>query len=448
MERKWLQWYYDSRQSLLAYGAAGIVFVLIVVLILFIGTSQQEKATLQMRIEAERSFNSVYMALIENPSTAEVVMKSENIIGVGIYSSRGTLDRSIGYVPYFLPSFTNQTWSGGDSNYGLYSYDSDTKILQYMRFARLSIALDAGALKIDERGMISTNIDFPEFLYVRMDGSSFINRLSVIRFFTALSVIATLVLLVLFISLYRSNQRFRETLSKQESLVSLGAAARTLTHEIKNPLSAMTIQVALLKKEIRPELLSDVAIIEQEIKRLTNLTKKVSDFLKNPIGNPSLIEIRSFLQGIMQLFSNPISFTPDSVKEAYIEFDVDRARSVFENLLKNAAESCTDRDPQVQVQILEKKDKLLISVLDRGDGLAQEPQSKFFDPFFTTKIHGSGIGLSISRQFLKARGGSIELSNRQGGGTEVLVELKAVPIKFAHVILKGSKEAKNESSDS
>ena len=55
---------------------------------------------------------------------------------------------------------------------------------------------------------------------------------------------------------------------------------------------------------------------------------------------------------------------------------------------------------------------------DRGDGI-QGDVEKLFDPFYTTKIHGSGIGLSISRQFLRARGGDIRIYSRSGGGTVV-----------------------------
>jgi signal transduction histidine kinase len=61
--------------------------------------------------------------------------------------------------------------------------------------------------------------------------------------------------------------------------------------------------------------------------------------------------------------------------------------------------------------------------MDRGDGIRIEDSKKIFDPFFTTKIHGSGIGLSISQQFVKARGGNIRLYPRDGGGTVAEVVL-------------------------
>ena len=64
-----------------------------------------------------------------------------------------------------------------------------------------------------------------------------------------------------------------------------------------------------------------------------------------------------------------------------------------------------------------------VKVMDRGDGLPPDTREKLFDPFFTTKIHGSGIGLSISKQFVESRGGSLKLYDRDGGGTVAEVSL-------------------------
>ncbi|MGI6439682.1 MAG: ATP-binding protein [Sphaerochaetaceae bacterium] len=107
-----------------------------------------------------------------------------------------------------------------------------------------------------------------------------------------------------------------------------------------------------------------------------------------------------------------------------ILFDPDRARSVFENLIKNAIESTQERDPHVEVELIKGKRKHIhIFIRDRGDGIVEAEMSKIFDPFYTTKIHGSGIGLSISRQFIQARGGNLKLYHREGGGTIVEVIL-------------------------
>ncbi|NMA23023.1 MAG: sensor histidine kinase, partial [Spirochaetales bacterium] len=224
------------------------------------------------------------------------------------------------------------------------------------------------------------------------------------------------------LNIYRSNRRYRETLAKQESLVNLGQAARTLTHEIKNPLSAITIQLALLKKTLGEEHGTDLAVMDQEMKRLTQLTNKVSDFLRNPLGNPVNVDLTDLLETVIKYFDTPIAFESD--RRYTINFDEDRARSVFENLLKNAVESDPAGNPQVEVEVYGgKRNQIHVLIRDRGAGIPRSEMRKIFDPFFTTKIHGSGIGLSISRQFVKARGGDLRLYRREGGGTVVEVIL-------------------------
>jgi two-component system sensor histidine kinase HydH len=244
-------------------------------------------------------------------------------------------------------------------------------------------------------------------------------------------------LFLLVLSIYRNNRRYRETIAKQESLVNLGQAARTLTHEIKNPLSAITIQLALLKKTLPGNHAEELKLIEQEIKRLTQLTNKVSDFLRNPLGKPVVVDLNELFTSLVMRFDKPIRFSSSSPQQIVI--DADRARSVFENLLKNAVESSSTRDPQVEVRITtDKRNFVHIYVMDRGDGISVEDSKKIFDPFFTTKIHGSGIGLSISQQFVKARGGNIRLYPRDGGGTvaEVVLPKSIHTVKLMGVTKK------------
>ena len=231
----------------------------------------------------------------------------------------------------------------------------------------------------------------------------------------------TLILLMI-LSIYNNNRKYRIQLQKNESLAKLGAAARTLTHEIKNPLSAMTIQSALMRKLLPEEFHPDLDVMDHEIARLTSLTNRVSEFLKNPSGEPVDIEIVTFIRDIARLFPQNINVEADA-GEIVVSFDADRARSVFENLMKNATESCEGRDPEVEVDIRKKHKAVTVRVMDRGDGLPKETKEKLFDPFFTTKIHGSGIGLSISKQFVEARGGTLKIYDREGGGTVAEVNL-------------------------
>ncbi len=375
-----------------------------------------------MQSEAERAFNSVFLALQDNTAKALKTMQEQGVSGVGVYSSMGRKVLSLGNVPMTIPlaKFNNKA-TKQDSNIGTATYNKDTGMIEYIRFSRLTILLDTGELTLTESGLLPTPIDFPDVLYLHFDGKTYYQRLMVIMAISIASVFFLIGLFLLVLSIYKSNRRYRDTIAKQESLVNLGQAARTLTHEIKNPLSAITIQLALLRKTMPKENLEDLHLMAQEVDRLTQLTNKVSDFLRNPLGRPEVVDLNELFSSLIKRFDKPIRFRAET--SAQILIDRDRARSVFENLLKNAVESCSG-DPEVEVAIKAgKRGFIHIFVMDRGDGISSKHEKKIFDPFFTTKIHGSGIGLSISRQFVRARGGNVRLYARDGGGTVAEVEL-------------------------
>ncbi len=104
------------------------------------------------------------------------------------------------------------------------------------------------------------------------------------------------ILFVFIYHIYSTNRGYRETLEKQRSLVNLGQAARTLTHEIKNPLSSVNIQLAILRLKIDPKYKPNLEVIQSEMNRVKVLTDKVSEFLYNPTGVPVKIDLKSFFR--------------------------------------------------------------------------------------------------------------------------------------------------------
>lgn len=413
----------DGREPFFVITSLVFAFLVLIGLVIFLTTAIIEREQLRMQSEAERAFNSVFLALQDNTTKALKTMQDEGVNGIGVYSSMGRKVLSLGSVPMTIPlAKIDNKGNKQASNIGTATYNKETGMIEYIRFSRLTILLDTGELTLTESGLLPAPIDFPDVLYLHFDGQNYHHRLMMILFVSVVSVMILIGLFLLVLSIYRNNRRYRETIAKQESLVNLGQAARTLTHEIKNPLSAITIQLALLKKTMPKENLGDLNLMSQEVERLTQLTNKVSDFLRNPLGTPVVVDLNELISSLVRCFDKPIRFTSELPVQILI--DSDRARSVFENLLKNAIESCSGRDPEVEVAIATGKRGLIhVYVMDRGDGIKSSDEKKIFDPFFTTKIHGSGIGLSISRQFIRARGGNVRLYARDGGGTVAEVVL-------------------------
>lgn len=253
------------------------------------------------------------------------------------------------------------------------------------------------------------------------------------RLYTAAAVIGPLlvgILTGLLFYLFVRNLQFRRQIADKERLAQLGESARTLMHEMKNPLNAINIRASLLEKTAPDEIASDAGAIREEVERLRNLAERISIFLKDPAGTTEKVAIVPELREILEANGwNGIRLTvevPVSEEDVVILFDRQRFRSVIENIVTNAIESQKTKPDGIEIVITTQKRSVTVKVLDRGSGLPDEGTDQLFDPFFTTKTSGSGVGLAISRRFMQAVGGSIELHPRQGGGTEaVLVFHKA-----------------------
>ena len=92
---------------------------------------------------------------------------------------------------------------------------------------------------------------------------------------------------------------------------------------------------------------------------------------------------------------------------------------------KKKAGMLTDYEPTVSVSTKKINDKVEIRVKDNGNGIPQKVVDKIFQPFFTTKPtgQGTGLGLSLSYDIVKAHGGEIKVETKEGEGTEFIIQL-------------------------
>lgn len=222
------------------------------------------------------------------------------------------------------------------------------------------------------------------------------------------------------------QRRFATTLAHNQELLQYAEAGRTLAHEIRNPLSAILLQTALLRRtgSTGPEL----DVIDQETSRINELVGKVREFFKDARGEPELVNAWQKLQELQGTFSATLTLTPPQDPGILVSFDPARLRSVLENLVRNGLESM-ERVVDKQGLSLELdlglvRGKLVrIQILDRGTGISLDTAKKLFTPFYTTKVQGSGIGLAMSRRFVEAAGGTLGLENREGGGVRAIIDL-------------------------
>jgi signal transduction histidine kinase/ligand-binding sensor domain-containing protein/CheY-like chemotaxis protein/AraC-like DNA-binding protein len=225
-----------------------------------------------------------------------------------------------------------------------------------------------------------------------------------------------------------------------------------VSHEFRTPLSLIMAPVDRILKEIsEPEVQRQLLLVNRNAKRLLNLVNQLLDFRKMEYQELKLHkmngDIISFIKDLSFAFTDVadqkhIRFVFDSEIEAYYtSFDHDKIERIMFNLLSNAYKF-THEGGQVSVLINhinkgETEEQLLeIRVIDTGIGIAADKLNRIFDPFFQNDLpgsmlnQGSGIGLSITKEFVKLHEGEIYVDSEfnQGSCFTVLLPLARLDI--------------------
>lgn len=222
----------------------------------------------------------------------------------------------------------------------------------------------------------------------------------------------------LLVHLYRRNLDLRDREYRNRELVQLGEAARTLAHEIKNPLGVIRVQTALLARTLGSGSEEGFRIIDEEVRRLGGLVDRIRDFLRSGEGRPETVDLGEFLEGWAKRHGGGVRLEGAVTEGAAVRIDRGRLTDILDNLARNARESMEGRtDLPVELACGVKRGQAVLSVLDRGSGVDPEEEARLFEPFHTTKEKGSGIGLALSAKWARTAGGTLSYRPREGGGS-------------------------------
>ncbi len=212
------------------------------------------------------------------------------------------------------------------------------------------------------------------------------------------------------------EQKIRES----ERMADIGRMAASLSHEIRNPLSAVQMNLQILKKNPRlhgnDQRRIDISV--REVKRLEEILQEQLDFAK-PIR---LIFNKESLNSVL-LTSIELLETKIEAKEIILETDLDSSMpstlidgrllaQALLNLLLNAVDVSS---PGSKIRLRSRYDKDeqqgIIMVTDEGPGIPEDTISEIYKPFFTTKVKGTGLGLSNVQRIVRAHGGTVLVKN-------------------------------------
>ena len=214
---------------------------------------------------------------------------------------------------------------------------------------------------------------------------------------------------------------------------------RVLTHEIMNTLTPVTslaqtasdMVAQLDPKNPDPEEVSDlqsaIATIHKRSSALTHFVERYREYLNIPLPDLCSVPISNLIDQVVTLHSaelaksdiqTSVEVTP---QDLHISADPLLLDKVFINIIKNAIQALEGvPHPKIEITAQHQQGNVIIHFKDNGCGMSAEVRENMFVPFYTTKRDGSGIGLSVARQVMRAHGGEIlALSSPQETGTSI-----------------------------
>ena len=257
----------------------------------------------------------------------------------------------------------------------------------------------------------------------------------------------------------RELQTTQTQLIQSEKMASLGELTAGIAHEIQNPLNFVNNFSDVNKElvyELQSELKSgnreeaiaisnDIKENEEKInhhgKRADAIVKGMLQHSRSSTGVKELTDINALADEYLRLayhgvraknnafnVSMKTDFDNSIGKINIVPQDIGR---VLLNLYNNAFYAVAEKqkpenyEPTISVSTKKSGNQIFITVSDNGNGIPQKVVDKIFQPFFTTKPtgQGTGLGLSLSYDIIKAHGGEIKVKTKEGEGTEFIIQL-------------------------
>jgi len=221
-----------------------------------------------------------------------------------------------------------------------------------------------------------------------------------------------------------------------EKLAAVGTLAAGLSHEIKNPLNAASLQLIVLERRLRrlpvayqPGLLEPLTLVQQEIRRLASMLEEFLAFTRPRGYTPKLVDLAEVAAAVAQMFAPQaedagVGIETQLAAVGPVLGDIALLKQAVANLLLNALQA-TPTGGWVRLEVSQQSPDIRLCVEDSGAGISPQVREHLFEPFFTTKNEGSGLGLAQVHAIVAQHGGDILVEAGSVGGARLVINLPA-----------------------
>lgn len=218
-----------------------------------------------------------------------------------------------------------------------------------------------------------------------------------------------------------------------ERLSMTGKLARTIAHEVRNPLTNLNLALEHLRDEMPKDnesvkLYSE--IIERNAKRIDTLITEMLNSSKPKDLNLELADVTDILNETIALATDSINLNQIKLKKTFTEnlprilVDREKLKIAFLNIIVNAIEAMERGTGELSVDVKRVEHTIVVTISDNGKGIPAEDIEKLFDPFFTEKPGGMGLGLTSTKNIISSHNAAIEVESKVHKGTSFIIYFK------------------------
>jgi two-component system sensor histidine kinase AtoS len=213
----------------------------------------------------------------------------------------------------------------------------------------------------------------------------------------------------------------------------MGELAASLAHELRNPLTAIRLDVHRLEELSGATPTERQVVVDRILKAAGHLNRSVEGVLRLA-GAGRLrfgrVEVCTLLRTAVemaepQLREEGVSIQlPPREEKHLVMGNAAALEQLFVNLLLNAAQAMEGRGGgEVRAQVVDEGAWVVVAISDWGEGIPEDLLERLREPMFTTKVRGTGLGLAIADRIVRAHRGAMTLKNREEGGVRAEVRL-------------------------
>jgi signal transduction histidine kinase len=223
------------------------------------------------------------------------------------------------------------------------------------------------------------------------------------------------------------EKKYRKQLEKERYLSGLGQAATAIVHDLRNPLIAIT-GFAKRIQEKKGNIDAGVQTIIDSAEKMQTIVHDVLDFAKPfrmSYKDENICKVieraydSSGIRASMKGVEVSVEQSPDTI---FVPVDAVQLERALVNLINNAIDA-SEKDGRVIIFAAENNDFFVIRITDHGSGMDRETLENIFIPFYTRKRTGTGLGMAIAKKIIEGHRGIVDVTSKEGKGTEVCIRI-------------------------